>query len=47
VLREGAARGVLRAGRALILERRALDTVETLTAETSAILQETVTRFEF
>jgi 5-methylthioribose kinase len=47
VLREGAARGVLRAGRALILERRALDTVEALSAETHAILNETVTRFEF
>jgi 5-methylthioribose kinase len=47
VLREGAARGVLRAGRALILERTALDTVEALSAETAAILSETVTRFEF
>ena len=47
VLREGAARGVLRAGRALILERRALDTVEALSAETAAILRATVTRFEF
>jgi 5-methylthioribose kinase len=47
VLREGAARGVLRAGRALILERRALDTVEALSEETAAILSETVTRFEF
>ncbi|SKA89968.1 5'-methylthioribose kinase [Agreia bicolorata] len=47
VLREGAARGVLRAGRALVLERRALDTVEALSAETSAILAATVTRFEF
>jgi len=47
VLREGAARGVLRAGRTLILERRALDTVEALSAETAAILAATVTRFEF
>jgi 5-methylthioribose kinase len=47
VLREGAARGVLRAGRALVLERRALDTVEALSEETAAILSETVTRFEF
>ncbi|KQP57561.1 S-methyl-5-thioribose kinase [Agreia sp. Leaf283] len=47
VLREGAARGVLRAGRALVLERRALDTVEALSAETAAILASTVTRFEF
>ncbi|SMQ71546.1 S-methyl-5-thioribose kinase [Agreia sp. VKM Ac-1783] len=47
VLREGAARGVLRAGRALILERKALDTVEALSAETAAILHETVTHFEF
>jgi 5-methylthioribose kinase len=47
VLREGAARGVLRAGRALILERRALDTVEALSAETAEILRGAVTRFEF
>jgi 5-methylthioribose kinase len=47
VLREGAARGVLRAGRALVLERRALDTVEALSEETSAILRSAVTRFEF
>jgi 5-methylthioribose kinase len=47
VLREGAARGVLRAGRALILERRALDTVEALSAESAEILRSAVTRFEF
>jgi 5-methylthioribose kinase len=47
VLREGAARGVLRAGRALILERRALDTVEALSAESAEILRWAVTRFEF
>ncbi|WP_052521311.1 S-methyl-5-thioribose kinase [Agreia bicolorata] len=47
VLREGAARGVLRAGRALVLERRALDTVEALSAETAAILRSAATRFEF
>jgi 5-methylthioribose kinase len=46
-LREGAARGVLRAGRALILERRGLSTVEALSAETAQILGSDATRFEF
>ena len=46
-LREGAARGVLRAGRALILERRALGTVEALSAETAQIVSADATRFEF
>lgn len=44
VLREGAARGVLQAGRALILSRLSTDTVETLTEATSRILRATATR---
>jgi 5-methylthioribose kinase len=43
-LREGAARGVLRAGRALILERRVLDTVDALSAESLHILRASATR---
>ena len=43
-LREGAARGVLQAGRELILSRRTASTVETLTAATARILRATATR---
>lgn len=41
--REGAARGVLQAGRALILSRRSTDTVQSLTAATTRILRATAT----
>ena len=41
-LREGAARAVLRAGRALIVERRGLTSVEALSSETAAIFDETI-----
>ncbi|AMB58423.1 S-methyl-5-thioribose kinase [Microterricola viridarii] len=42
-LREGAARGVLRAGRVLILSRLGTDSVEALSATVSRILHETAT----
>jgi 5-methylthioribose kinase len=43
-LREGAARGVLRAGRALALTRRGIADVDALSTETAQILRASVTR---
>ena len=44
VRREGAARGVLQAGRALILSRGGTDSVEALSVATSRTLRATATR---